>query len=288
MSEKGFYKKTVGAGWDNPEEVRRPRENRFFEQEQSNTVGSRSKSKAKGKPRADHKHNYKPILVWRKNSWSDEIYGIVKHCCEICGREEDRYTFYSDDNQYYGEIPHFFQDENEKLTPIQSDKYQKTIFLGGSKTVNTLTENIKKKFFKMMNCGYKFVVGDCVGADLQIQKLLSECEYKKVVVYYSGDRPRVNLGEWKAKYVSSDKYVEKYERQKLKDEQMANVCDEGFMLLKGTTKGTMANIEKLVELNKKCEVVLTNYNGLYPYDFIVKDSKDIEKIKWCYERFIKR
>lgn len=284
MSEKGMYKKTVGTGWDNPKEVRRPRENRFFEKEQSNTVGSRNKSKAKGKPRADHKHNYKPILVWRKSSWNNKIYGTVKHCCEICGREKDRYTFYSDDDKFYGEIPHFFQDENEKLTPIHSDKYQKTIFLGGSKTINALTEDIKKKFFKMMNCGYKFAVGDCIGADLQIQKLLSEYGYKKVIVYYSGDKPRINLGGWKTKYISSNNYIERHERQKAKDEQMAKDCDEGFMLLNGTTKGTMANIETLLSLNKKCTVGLWEDKRNCFRGAEIDDEKDFEWVKKFYER----
>ena len=79
-----------------------------------------------------------------------------------------------------------------------------------------------------------------------------------------------------------------YERQKLKDNQMAIDCDYGFMILKDMTKGTMANIEELIKLNKNCEVAMIDYNGAYPYTFTVKTNKDIERIKWCYERIDKK
>ena len=29
-------------------------------------------------------------------------------------------------------------------------------------------------------------------------------------------------------------------------------------------------------------------NGIYPYSFTVEDDKDVERIKWCYEKFDKR
>jgi hypothetical protein len=80
-----------------------------------------------------------------------------------------------------------------------------------------------------------------------MQKLLAENGYPNVTIYYSGDRPRFNLGNWKTKHVSSNKYLSDYERQKLKDNQMAIDCDFGYMIMQGQTKGTMANINELLE-----------------------------------------
>lgn len=77
-----------------------------------------------------------------------------------------------------------------------------------------------------------------------MQKLLSENGYPNVAIYYSGDGPRFNLGNWKTKHVSYNKYSSDYERQKLKDNQMATDCDYGYMLLQAQTKGTMANVHK--------------------------------------------
>lgn len=54
-----------------------------------------------------------------------------------------------------------------------------------------------------MNCGYKIIVGDAIGADLQIQKLLLENGYENVIVYYSGERARINLGVWQTKYIKA-------------------------------------------------------------------------------------
>ena len=58
--------------------------------------------------------------------------------------------------------------------------------------------------------------------------------------------------------------------------------DFGYMILQGQTKGTMANIEELIKLNKKCKVVLTDYNGLFPYRFSVEDERGVERIDWYY------
>lgn len=286
MSKKSLYKRAVDPWSDDVKEHTRAKEDKMFEQIDSDVVGKKSKSKAKGTPRSNHKHDYKPVIVWSKSCFSGKISGYLASKCSVCGKMEKRY--YSlfggkSEKTYLGELEHLFED-----IPIDSKTYQKTIFLGGSKIINRLDERIKEDLIDYMNLGYKIIIGDCMGADLQMQKILEENNYKKVTVYYSGDRPRFNLGNWKTKHISSNKYLSEYERQKLKDNQMAIDCDKGYMLLKGMTKGTMANIEKLVKLDKSCKVVLTDYSGIYPYGFTIEEDKDIERIKWSYEKFDKR
>ena len=80
MSEKGLYKKTIGPGWDHPEDAQRSRENRFFDKAHKDEVSKKSKSKAKSTPRSNHKHVYNPVLIWRKNifNWlNDDVSGSV-------------------------------------------------------------------------------------------------------------------------------------------------------------------------------------------------------------------
>lgn len=74
-------------------------------------------------------------------------------------------------------MEHFWE-ENNKLTPIDKNAYRKTIFLGGSQTVNELTIEVKNKLIDFMNLGHIFVIGDCKGADFIIQNFLSKTSIK--------------------------------------------------------------------------------------------------------------
>lgn len=266
MSEKGIYKKTNGPSWDYDPDNKRAKENKFFEKAANDKVISRKKSDKKGKPRADHKHEYKSVLVWSKSSWREEIYGMVVNRCTICGNVERTYCYreYRKEKKYLGELQHFWEDEQELLIPISATKYQKTIFLGGSKTCNALSLDVKNDIVQMMNCNHKIIISDDMGADLQMQKLLKENGYQNVVVYYSGERPRINLGGWKEKYIPANKYVSGDEAQRGRDVQMAADCDEGFMVLKGKTRGTVANIERLLANKKKCKVCFYREREIEP------------------------
>ncbi len=290
MSKKSLYKRAVDPWGEDVKFSPRAKENKMFEQNDSETVGKKSKSKAKGVPRSNHKHDYKPIIVWCKGYFSREISGFVGCRCSICGKMKQRY--YSlfggkKEKTYLGELEHFFE-ENDKCTPIDSKTYQKSIFLGGSKIINRLDDSINEDLIEFMNLGHNILIGDSLGADFQMQKLLAENGYPFVTVYYSGDRPRFNFGNWKTKHVSSNKYLSDYERQKLKDNQMVLDSDFGYMLLQGQTKGTMANINKLLEENKSCYVMMHDKNGCYDRVANIKTNDDLRYISRYYERFDKR
>ena len=262
MSQKGLYKKTIGSGWDHDPDSQRPRENRFFEKAESGKVEKKHKSKAKGKPRADHKHVYEPVLVWYKGYSSEKIYGCVKKFCPICGRQDSQSVYAwlkKTEHKYFGKLKHFFEDKDNNLTPIDENTYRKTIFLGGSTAVDTFALNVKNELIDILNCGHKLIVGDNTGADLQLQKLLSENGYENVVVCYSGARPRINLGAWKTKYISVNKYATGDELQRQKNEQMAQESDEGFILMRGESPTVLATLRRFIAEQKPCRVVL--YDG---------------------------
>lgn len=280
MSKKSLYKRAVDPWIDDVKEHTRAKEDKMFEQIESETVGRKSRSTAKGKPRSNHKHDYKPIIVWGKSRFSGKISYIVGCRCSICGKMGRRY--YSlfggkSEKSYLGELEHFFE-EDDKYTPIDSKTYQKTMFLGGSKNISRLDDRIKEDLIDYMNLGYKIIIGGSLGADFQMQKLLAENGYPLVTVYYSGDRPRFNLGNWKTKNVLSKKYLSDYECQTLKDNQMALDADFGYMLLQCREEGTMANINKLLEENKPCYVIMHDKNGCYARNAIIRKEDDLRYI----------
>ena len=290
MAGKSLYKRAVDPWGEDVKFSPRAKENKMFEKLGSEKVGRRNKSKAKEKPRSDHKHDYQPIVVWYNSSFNNKIYSYICCRCAICGKKEKSYytLFGESEEKYLGELEYYFEDNKNVLTKISSKIYQKTIFLGGSKIINSLTPAMKEKIVEFMNIGHNIIIGDSMGADKEMQKVLEENNYKKVTVYYSGDRPRVNLGNWKTKHISSNKFMSDYERQKLKDNQMAKDCDYGYMLLQGLTKGTIANINKLLELNKTCYVRMCNKSGCDNRNITIEKGKDLEYIDWFYKKYDKR
>lgn len=289
MAKKSLYKRAVDPWSDDVKEHTRAKENKMFEKNQSDKVGSRKKSTKKGRKRANHEHIYSCVIIWRESYYEGKMLGSVGCRCSICGKRDNQnyyllksYLFKDKKEEYMGELEHFELNSQGELVAIDSKTYQETIFLGGSKTINNISEKVKKEIVDFMNLGHNIVIGDCMGADFLMQKLLAENHYPFVTVYYSGERPRFNLGNWQTKQITSNYNMSAYEKQKLKDVQMAIDCNLGFMLLKGQSKGTMANIKEILKLNKKCEVCITDYNEKYPYMLMVKNEKDLERIDWYY------
>lgn len=265
MSEKGYYKKLVDKWFDDDKSQQRARENEFYENAESEKVGRKPKAKPKDSPRANHKHDYKSVIVWYKSSWNNSISGYVGYRCAVCGKKDVRYSTwrydYNAPKQYYGELEHFIEAEKGILTPIDKSTYKKTIFLGGFKIVNKLSVEIKNKLVDYMNLWYDFLIGDCIGADFLMQKFLAENGYKNITVYYSGERVRINFGGWQEKRIFANRYDKGYELFKRKDEQMTADCDKLVMVLHGETRGTMANIERTCKMQKVCTVAIKTKRG---------------------------
>ena len=252
----------------------------------SEKIGKKPKAKPKDSPRADHKHDYLPVVIWGK-SWNGEIYGSVGRRCAVCGKKDVRYSTwrydYNAPKQYYGELEHFTEDEKGILTPMDKAAYKKTIFLGGSKIVNELSVKITNRLVDYMNLGYDFLIGDCTGADFLMQKFLAENGNKNVTVYYSGERVRINLGGWQEKRIFANRYDKGYKLFKRKDEQMSADCDKAFMILQGETRGTMANIERTCKMQKVCIVAMQTKRG---YD--IRSFSGEKDFIWLKEYLKKR
>ncbi|MBR2871640.1 MAG: hypothetical protein IKB98_09760 [Clostridia bacterium] len=87
MSKKALYKRAVDPWGDDVKDSPRAKENKMFEQINSDVVGKKGKSKIKGSKRSNHKHEYKPIIVWSKSCFSGKISGYVAGRCAVCGKK---------------------------------------------------------------------------------------------------------------------------------------------------------------------------------------------------------
>lgn len=273
MSQKGIYKKANGPGWDYDPDNKRAKENKFFEQAASDKVATRKKSEKKGKPRSNHKHDYENIYVWQKGYVKEGLYGAVAQRCAICGKVETSYHFraYRQEQKYLGELKHFFE-VKDTIMAIPNTEHQKIVYLNGSKTVNVLTVDVKNKIIDMMHRNYRFIIGDFEGASIQMQKLLHESGYKNVTVYYSGDYPRLNLGEWKSKHLP-------YNCQ----EQALLDCDEGFMVMDREEEWWRADLQKLIANQKACEVCISQKGMAEPISAAIWRICNEKDLEWLVE-----
>jgi hypothetical protein len=124
------------------------------------------------------------------------------------------------------------------------------VFLGGSRHISRLSEDVRAKLDEMMRRNASFLVGDANGADKAFQAYLAEAGYPRVTVYHVG-KCRNNLGAWPVKTVASSAADRGFAYYAAKDAAMAQDADCGFMLWDEKSKGTFNNIETLVQLGRK-------------------------------------
>jgi hypothetical protein len=281
MSEKSIYKKATGDGWDYNPDNARAKENQFFDEISSEKVGKKKKAQPKTVERADHKHEYAPAIVW-EDSWLHKGKKVfhTASVCPICGREEHfnfRAYFCQDKEKeipYLGELPHFERVEGkEDLVKIERDKYARKVFIGGSRVLEELSVTIKNELVEYMHAGATFLIGEGKGADLLVQKFLAKNGYRKVLIYTTNEKAKINVGFWEEKQVNG------YGEQD-KTPTMANDADEGFMLFKENSAEVMANVERLVAQGKTCKVAFKRkgYGNVYYRE--IRDVGDERSVEW--------
>ena len=153
------------------------------------------------------------------------------------------------------------------------------IFIGGSKTIHKLDDQVKGKLHEIIKNQYDVLIGDCFGIDKAVQAFFDENGYRDITVYVSGENVRNNVGDFKVYNIPANMTGFEFYRQK--DIAMAKEADCGFMIWDGKSKGTLNNIADLVSQNKTCEVyfdkdktitVLTSVNSKEFADILRKSE----------------
>lgn len=137
-----------------------------------------------------------------------------------------------------------------------------TVFIGGSRAVSRLNEDLRARLddFIERRCG--ILVGDANGADKAVQQHLAARGYSQVVVYCM-DRCRNNVGAWPTKQITQTGRARDFSYYAQKDQAMANDAKCGMMLWDGESKGTLNNIQNLIAAGKRTLVYFSPEKTFY-------------------------
>lgn len=134
------------------------------------------------------------------------------------------------------------------------------VFISGSKSISKLPEEVKSLLDTFIATDAEILVGDCYGVDAAVQMYLDSKGYSNVIVYCSGETPRNNFvtGAKVCSYAEAAKGLTGSAFHYVKDIQMAQDCDQAFMIWDGKSKGTGENIRRINELNKPYQEIIVN------------------------------
>lgn len=139
----------------------------------------------------------------------------------------------------------------------------KIVFAFGSKNINELPGGMDLYIDDLILDEVQFVIGDCDGADVVIQRYLADKGYKNVWIHASYNpatderkKCRNNLGNWPVHYIATDYPSGTYEYRRAKDIAMINMCDEAFCIWDKVSKGTKKNIEELTAIGKEPNIMI--------------------------------
>ena len=128
------------------------------------------------------------------------------------------------------------------------------VFIGGSRKIGRIGTEVQKRLDRIVDKKIQVLIGDANGADKAVQTYLWSRGYDKVQVFCMDGVCRNNVGGWETRHISAPKRARGFEYYSVKDVEMTNLSTVGFMLWDGTSRGTLSNISRLIEQDKKVVV----------------------------------
>lgn len=147
------------------------------------------------------------------------------------------------------------------------------VFVGGSISIKYLDYEVQDELDKIMQGELDILIGDAYGVDSLIQKYCYKNGYNNVKIYACNGKARNNIGSWSVEAINVSNNLSGRDFYTQKDIEMSAVCDYGFMIWDGKSKGTFANIKRLNMCGKGCKVYLSNKRKMTD----INDLKDFKK-----------
>lgn len=147
------------------------------------------------------------------------------------------------------------------------------VFIGGSRNVKRLTEQVRQRLDQIIEKTLPVLVGDANGADKAVQRYLFDRRYDRVEVFCVAGICRNNVGGWKTRVISPPQHGSKRDHYTARDAEMTREGSIGFMLWDGESRGTLANLSRLIEQQKKVVVYLQPRKRF----FTLRSENDLEE-----------
>jgi len=157
------------------------------------------------------------------------------------------------------------------------------VFMSGSISIKSLRDHDLADIVnsQVIKGNREILIGDACGVDKAVQQILAEQGCRSVTVYFSGEKPRNNIGNWQTRQIHNPENLTGRSRYQLKDKAMADDCDCGLMFWDGKSKGTQYNMECLDRLNKDYFVVCCDKNSpVYKMACLTKENTGLPMNVW--------
>ena|SRR5258708_21426441 len=123
------------------------------------------------------------------------------------------------------------------------------VFIGGSRKISRLNDQIRARLERMIDAGLHILLGDANGADKAVQIYLKSRHYDLVEIFCAGATCRNNIGHWQVRSILADS-LKGFDFYAAKDRAMADEASYGFMIWDGESVGTLMNVVRLVRQKK--------------------------------------
>lgn len=153
------------------------------------------------------------------------------------------------------------------------------VVLGGSRHLSFLPEDVMDSLKSWMRDEVEFMLGEAKGMDAKFQEFFKAANYDKVTIYYSGEYPRHNFGNWNAIHVNSGLKSKSHAMHAAKDRDMTRLADSGLMMWDTLSAGTISNLIDLLGQGKKCQMFVAGQDSNLYY---LNSVEDLEKWQESY------
>ena len=130
------------------------------------------------------------------------------------------------------------------------------VFIGGSRSIKELDEEVFHALFDELNSNTHILVGDADGVDTEIQRFCKKQNYNNITVFASNGKARNNVGNFPVQNIPVDKSTHPKAFFSQKDIAMVNQADHGIVIWDGKSKGSLDQIHRMAKQNKPCRVYL--------------------------------
>ena len=150
------------------------------------------------------------------------------------------------------------------------------VFIGGSRRASRLNAHVHERLDNIMARGFPIVIGDANGVDRAVQQYLHSKHYRNVEVFCSGESCRNNVGDWHTRHipVGADKRGAQF--HSAKDRIMAQEATVGLMMWDGKSVGTLLNLFRLLNLNKKAVIYTVQEKRFREFRRLIEWKKFLE------------